>query len=103
MLINAYKSVLIEKERTEINDDNEIVKHLSKSLLEEELETIGKKNKEKLIKKIETILINNYEIVEEEKIEYYIKSVLIKEYLLKFIILVKFILMLLIPLLLILI
>lgn len=80
MLINAYKSVLIEKERTEINDDNEIVKHLSKSLLEEELETIGKKNKEKLIKKIETILINNYEIVEEEKIEYYIKEVLNRIY-----------------------
>ncbi len=80
MLINAYRTVLIEKKEHKIQDSNEIVKCISKRLLDEELDAIEKENREKLNKKIETILINNFEIAEEKTIDNYQKEVLNRIY-----------------------
>ena len=80
MLINAYRTVLVEKKTKKIQNSNEIIKQIAKRLLDEELETIEKGNKEKLVKKIETNLINDFEIVEEKTVDYYIKEVLNRIY-----------------------
>ncbi|MBR6688730.1 MAG: CpaF family protein [Clostridia bacterium] len=80
MVINAYKTVLAEKNRDNKEQKRDIIKHITKRLLEEELETIERRNIEKLTKKIEWILVNKYEIVEEKNVNDYIKEVLDKIY-----------------------
>ena len=76
MVINACKTAFLEKKVDNKEDKKEIVKCIVTKLLEEELEAIEKENTEKIIKKVEWILINKYEITETNTINEYIKKVL---------------------------
>ena len=76
MVINACKTAFLEKKVDNKEDKKEIVKCIVTKLLEEELEAIEKENTEKIIKKVEWILINKYEITETNVINEYIKKVL---------------------------
>lgn len=78
MVVNAYRTILVEKKIDNNLNENIIINNIGKRLLDEEIEAIEKENIDRIVKKIEWILVNKYEITKEQEIEKYIKDVLDK-------------------------
>lgn len=80
MVINAYRTVLVEKKQSKTFDKHNIINEIANLLLVEELDAIEKRILEKLTQKIEWLLINKYELVEENMVKEFVKEVLDKIY-----------------------